>query len=696
MAKFKLKGYSGAETVYDADQVLFNPVEGDAKVPFSYGEAIDNVPITLDFSAGVDQRVISPDGYLVKSAVIQKPADLVAENVKRGKVIAGVEGDFVGDTEEITVDGDNDLTFAGGESFVVEPSSAEKVISKVTISPPSALVPENIAKGVTVAGVEGTHEGGGGGGSAELNIAFGDAAPSDTSKLWIQGVAPSDLLVSSMPFSIEPNTIEKLGAALPMAWKKIRSVIIGKKIYLFGGYAPSLTDRIAVFDSESETVEMLSTTLPSIYVEVVPKDNKVYLFGVNPDNVNEPGGGIAIFDTDTGTIEMLSTTFPYRYRSMSTAAVGKKIYLFGGFYNGYTGSASDMGFLNTIYVFDTDSGTLETISATLPTKAYEIIAVTFGEKIYLLGGYTGTSYLRTINVFDTTNNTLKTLTTSLPVDAFGYNNAVVGTKIYLFGSSVSINLFNTIYVFDMETETIELLSTTLPDRLSETSAAAIDGKIYLFGGNINTSSTVSDAIWKFTALSSLDTGTVRVVTTGKRNLFRLFPNLETYISRVYRGNAENIPEQNEAFVFKDGEWTNIIPVLKCTWSVEAVSGATYGFALAGDYYVSQNKGVNSSYAICKVVINANVDCTAVFNCINYAESSYDYGLLSTIDATLTSSSSADSLNLYKSFKGLSKSTVQPVEYEMPAGEHFVYVKFIKDSSGNSNNDTLQFNVTFKE
>lgn len=175
MAKFKLKGYSGAETVYDADQVLFNPVEGDEKVPFSYGEAIDNVPITLDFSAGVDQRVISPDGYLVKSAVIPKPADLVAENVRRGKVIAGVEGDFVGDTEEITVDGDNDLTFAGGD-FVVEPSSAEKVISKVTISPPSALVPENIAKDVTIAGVTGTHEGGGGGGDivAEKDVKFYD------------------------------------------------------------------------------------------------------------------------------------------------------------------------------------------------------------------------------------------------------------------------------------------------------------------------------------------------------------------------------------------------------------------------------------------------------------------------------------------------------------------------------------------
>lgn len=141
-------------------------------VPFSYGEAVENVPISLDFSSGENQTITAPDGTLVKSAVIEKPVDLVAENIRRGKVIAGVEGDFIGDTEEIAVDGDNDLTFAGGESFVVEPSSAEKVISKVTISPPSMLVPENIAKGVTIAGIEGTFAGGGGGDFSDENLKY--------------------------------------------------------------------------------------------------------------------------------------------------------------------------------------------------------------------------------------------------------------------------------------------------------------------------------------------------------------------------------------------------------------------------------------------------------------------------------------------------------------------------------------------
>lgn len=172
-----IQNYSQKEVTYPSVPKVWlksaeSTEENTVLVPFSYGEAVENVPISLDFSPGEDQTVTADDGKLIKSAVIEKPVDLVAENIRCGKVIAGVEGDFVGDTEEITVSGDDDLTFAGGESFVVEPSSADKVISKVTISPPSELKAENIAKGVTIAGIEGTHEGGGGGDFSDENLKY--------------------------------------------------------------------------------------------------------------------------------------------------------------------------------------------------------------------------------------------------------------------------------------------------------------------------------------------------------------------------------------------------------------------------------------------------------------------------------------------------------------------------------------------
>lgn len=128
------------------------------------------------------------------------------------------------------------------------------------------------------------------------------------------------------------------------------------------------------------------------------------------------------------------------------------------------------------------------------------------------------------------------------------------------------------------------------------------------------------------------------------------------------------------------------------YSVGEVSGASYGFALNSDgYYESQNKGVNSSAALCVVTFNMPTSGTVYFDCINYAEANYDYGILGNIDGTLSTSYTADS-TYYHRFYGKSMSTVQTVSYTMESGTHTIYVKFRKDSSVSSNNDSLQFQV----
>lgn len=135
-----------------------------------------------------------------------------------------------------------------------------------------------------------------------------------------------------------------------------------------------------------------------------------------------------------------------------------------------------------------------------------------------------------------------------------------------------------------------------------------------------------------------------------------------------------------------------------TFSVEAVSGASYGFALnSNSYYESKNYHVSSSYALCKVVFNVSSATTARFDCINSGESNYDYGLISQIDQTLSLSNNDDgstgTTTVLKNFKGASSTSVVQVNVSVPAGEHFVYVKYRKDGSGNSGNDSLQFKVT---
>ena len=137
--------------------------------------------------------------------------------------------------------------------------------------------------------------------------------------------------------------------------------------------------------------------------------------------------------------------------------------------------------------------------------------------------------------------------------------------------------------------------------------------------------------------------------------------------------------------------------LVASCSVEAINGVQYGFTLnASDYYESNNKGIDYSYALCKVNIIGDGASRMYVDCINYAESNYDYGILSTLDKTLTKDYNADATNVFKSFKGAQSASIQTVDYGViPEGEHYIYIKFIKDSSQHHNNDTLQFKVRFE-
>ena len=128
------------------------------------------------------------------------------------------------------------------------------------------------------------------------------------------------------------------------------------------------------------------------------------------------------------------------------------------------------------------------------------------------------------------------------------------------------------------------------------------------------------------------------------------------------------------------------------WAVKTVDGASYGFALnTNGYYESQNKGKNNSAAVCKIAITVATEMAMSLDIINSGESNYDYGLLGAVDQVLTTTSKADS-GVAWSGKGKSSTNVVNVPFTIPAGTHYIYAKFIKDTSGVNGNDSLQFKV----
>lgn len=139
-------------------------------------------------------------------------------------------------------------------------------------------------------------------------------------------------------------------------------------------------------------------------------------------------------------------------------------------------------------------------------------------------------------------------------------------------------------------------------------------------------------------------------------------------------------------------------------SYSVVNVGSYGFTLNSStgYYVSNNKGVSKTAAVCRVDFHVPVSATITFTYINYAEQGYDFGVFGNIDVALSNnyytagSSGAtitdSSYKLACNTSSHNTSSAQTLTYDMSAGEHSIWVKYSKDDASDANNDTLQFKV----
>ena len=571
--------------------------------------------------AGGNQDVIAPNGYLYYKVTIVKPDTLVSNNIRKGVIIAGV----IGTMEEQKEEEEKTINITANNTYAVVPTEGKtlsKVTAVVTVSPtlqsksvtPSAVqqivtsddgyqglsqvivykaptetieitptkeVQTKQPSGDTVGYSEvtvkpipdnyiipsGTLEITGNGtydvtdkasavvnvptsSGTELNIHYGDTAPKDTSRLWIKSEKPSNI---SFPVVWKPEQIAEgitdTGATLSMKLSGIAAAAVSTKIYLFGGMkSGSIGDSvntIQVFDATNNTIQTLSTTLPMKLGRsgVAAVGTKIYLFG---GDSTRPSNLIQVFDTINNTIQTLPTTLSTTTYSIAAAAVGTKIYLFGGYFNN----------LDIIQVFDTTNNTIQTLSTTLPMKMYDIAAAAVGTKIYLFGGDSNSGSLDIIQVFDATNNTIQTLSTTLSMKLSGIAAAAVSTKIYLFGGFGGWYK-DLIQVFDTINNTIQTLSTTLPMEMCFIAAAAVGTKIYLFGGvadggRLNT-------IYQFTDEVPLASNDIIVTQKDYSLTFTLLKpptEVELGCKNVYKGN-QSLAKFIDAYVYDGVNWVNV-------------------------------------------------------------------------------------------------------------------------------------------
>lgn len=142
--------------------------------------------------------------------------------------------------------------------------------------------------------------------------------------------------------------------------------------------------------------------------------------------------------------------------------------------------------------------------------------------------------------------------------------------------------------------------------------------------------------------------------------------------------------------------THTIGTTEVTTTMTNIS-TTYGFALnTNGYYESNNKKKASSYALCKVTINAPQAFTLTIPYISSGENGYDYGIFGQLDTELANNNTDDgttgSAKVKLNCKGQASTDVKQVSYDIPAGEHFIEIKYRKDGSGDQGNDSLQFKI----
>ena len=168
-------------------------------------------------------------------------------------------------------------------------------------------------------------------------------------------------------------------------------------IYIFGGLGSSSTsyyDTIWRYDPINDIFKQISAPSPKLVAYSVKSgllvaNNKIYIVGTSSYSSLIMDGNTTIqeYDVAANTCVKSATTLQKAYGSFGSAAVGNKLYLFGGQYR--SNQSGSIG-VNTIQVFDADTMTTKVLDSVLPVdKLCNMSCASVGNYIYLFGGQPG-------------------------------------------------------------------------------------------------------------------------------------------------------------------------------------------------------------------------------------------------------------------------------------------------------------------
>lgn len=412
---------------------------------------------TVDLAMASGNQIISPDaGKNLSKVTVTKPSTLVAENIKTGVSIGGVTGTLEVKKEEEA--GTATITENGSQTF--SPTSG-KVFSDFTVTTnvpkgvdisDTTATAADVRKGKDFYLSDGTKTQGTienyGGASLSMSTAtlsktqYGMSAAAIGNKIYLHGQNKNFEL-----FDTETNIHSLLNAVTDYSTFYAPIAAVNKKIYLVASLS-----KISIFNPETDSSDIvrLSTSLES-NCSGAAVGNNIYFFG---GSTFKTGTTINIYNISNNTLSKSSIALPISASGIAACAINDKIYLFGG-HNTDTSAGIYGTFLDSITVFDVTNNTISTLGVRLPVKMMNIGVAALGTKIYLFGGSSANyEYHNTIYEFDTLTNVIKKLDIELPEKMHGIAAATVNDKIYLFGGQGSSGIKNFIQIFSPKTSVL--------------------------------------------------------------------------------------------------------------------------------------------------------------------------------------------------------------------------------------------------
>ena len=397
-----------------------------------------------------------------------------------------------------------------------------------------------------------------GGGGAELNIAYGDTPPDDTSKLWVKTEEPSGVIVSTNDNrdSGGESSVEYV-SMLPITKKDCGYGAIGDEIYTIFGHTSSDSNpdnylrKVNIETGGITTGDYLSSISGGIsyaYGRGTTVGETIYFFGYFDRSRNAQKYITKLTPTSTNLTKITATLSSARCY-VASSAVGHEIYVFGGLYSPKADyPAYDV---SDILCFDTTNESITNTGKNLPS-AGRWSACTVGSKIYLVKYNTNILYR-----FDPDGYDIEAVCI-LPISVGEI--ASIGEKIMLLN-------MNQYCFFDVNTNGISAIqehSDTL--WAGNGMLISIGDKFYVsacgqYTDNVNVYNNISSMSLPSEGRVSVQENHLRLITTTGEPTISIINSektkVETVVKSAYKGNADGIGDPVEVAIHKDGEWKPI-------------------------------------------------------------------------------------------------------------------------------------------